>query len=184
MNKVILIGNLAQDPELKTTTNGISVATFTVAVNHTYTSANGERGVDFIRCVGFRKQAENIGRYIKKGSKVAVEGKISTRSYEAQDGSKRYMTEVIADSVQFLDSRGSNNEQSSNYNNNSTGYNQNQNNQNQQPAMNSGRNQGGYNNSNSMNTPYGNQNNNTQQKKDDFFDNQANIDISEDDLPF
>jgi single-strand DNA-binding protein len=191
MNKAILIGNLASDPEIKTTTNGIAVANFTVAVNRTYTSANGEKEADFIRCVSFRNQAENIGRYIKKGSKVAVEGRIQTRSYDAQDGSKRYVTEIICDSVQFLDSRSGQDNNNGNYNNNSYGnnnYNNNYSNNNnngynqnqyQQPSMNTGRNQG-FNNSPMNNNPY----NKPQQNNDDFFDNQNSIDISEDDLPF
>lgn len=185
LNKVILIGNLAADPEIRTTTTGIPVGSFTVAVNRTFTSANGEREADFIRCVCFKKTAENVGRYINKGSKVAVEGRIQTRSYDAQDGTKRYVTEVICDTVTFLDSKGSqdNNYQGNNYqqgnnynNNNYSNNNFNNQNQYQQP-----RNQGFNNNQNQ--NPYANKNNNFQQQNDDFFDDQ-NIDISEDDLPF
>lgn len=102
MNKAILIGRLTKDPELRTTTSGISSTSFTVAVSRTYTNQNGERETDFINCVAWRKQAENIAKYCKKGSQVAVEGRIQTRSYDAQDGTKRYVTEVLADNVTFL----------------------------------------------------------------------------------
>ncbi len=107
MNKAILVGNLTRDPELKTTPSGVSVCTFTIAVNRRFTSADGERHADFIPIVVWRVQAENCGKYLKKGSKVAVCGMIQTRSYEANDGGKRYVTEIVADEVQFLDNAGS-----------------------------------------------------------------------------
>lgn len=106
MNKAILIGRLTRDPEMRTTTSGTNTTTFTVAVSRTYTNQNGERETDFINCIAWRKQAENIAKYCQKGSQVAVEGRIQTRSYDAQDGTKRYVTEVIADNVTFLGSRG------------------------------------------------------------------------------
>lgn len=102
MNKAILIGRLTRDPEMRTTTAGIASTSFTVAISRTYTNQNGEREADFINCVAWRKQAENIAKYCKKGSQVAVEGRIQTRSYDAQDGTKRYVTEVVADNVTFL----------------------------------------------------------------------------------
>ncbi len=105
MNKVILIGNLTKDPELRVTQSGVNVATFSLAINRPFANAQGEREVDFINCVIWRKQAENLAKYCGKGSSVAVEGKIQTRSYEANDGSKRYITEVVCDSVQFLQTR-------------------------------------------------------------------------------
>ena len=108
MNKVILIGRLTKDPELKTTTSGTPTTTFTIAVDRTFTNQNGQREADFINCVAWRKQAENISRYCFKGSQVAVEGRIQTRNYDAQDGTKRYITEVICDNVTFLGSRNSN----------------------------------------------------------------------------
>ena len=107
MNKVILIGRLTKDPEMRTTTTGQNVTSFTVAVSRTYTNQNGERETDFINCVAWRKQAENIAKYCTKGKQVAVEGRIQTRSYDHQDGTKRYVTEVMADNVTFLDSKGS-----------------------------------------------------------------------------
>ena len=115
MNKAIIIGRLTRDPEMRTTTGGTNSTTFTVAVSRNYTSANGERETDFLNCVAWRKQAENIAKYCTKGSQVAVEGRIQTRSYDAQDGTKRYVTEIIADNVTFLGGRGSNVPSEDNY---------------------------------------------------------------------
>ena len=112
MNKVILIGRLTKDPELRTTGTGTSVATFTIAVNRPFTDQSGERTADFINCVIWRKQAENVAKYTTKGSQIAVEGRIQTRSYDAQDGSKRYVTEVICDNVTFLSSNNRDNNNS------------------------------------------------------------------------
>ena len=117
MNKAILIGRLTRDPELRTTTSGISSTSFTVAVSRTYTNQNGEIETDFINCVAWRKQAENIAKYCKKGSQVAVEGRIQTRSYDAQDGTKRYVTEVLADNVTFLGAKGTSGDFQTNTNN-------------------------------------------------------------------
>jgi len=105
MNRAILVGNLTRDPEVRVLNSGVSVCSFTVAVNRRFTNQNGEREADFIPVVVWRQQAENCSRYLRRGSKVAVCGTIQTRSYDAQDGSKRYVTEVVADEVQFLDSR-------------------------------------------------------------------------------
>lgn len=107
MNKVILIGRLTRDPEMRTTTSGTATTSFTIAVNRNFTNANGEREADFINCVAWRKQAENVAKYCAKGIQVAVEGRIQTRTYDAQDGTKRYVTEVIADNVTFLSPKGS-----------------------------------------------------------------------------
>lgn len=105
MNKVILIGRLTRDPELRTIASGNATTSFTIVVNRNFTNQNGEREADFINCVAWRKQAENVAKYCTKGSQVAVEGRIQTRNYDAQDGTKRYVTEVIADNVTFLSSR-------------------------------------------------------------------------------
>lgn len=102
MNKVILIGNMTADAEVRMTTTGVPVATFTVAVNRNYTNADGERDVDFLKCVAFNKLAENLEKYTGKGSKVAVSGRIQNRSYQAQDGSTRWITEIICEQVEFL----------------------------------------------------------------------------------
>ena len=100
MNKVFLIGRLTRDPELRYTGSNIPVATFSIAVNRNFTNQSGEREADFINIIVWRKQAENIKNYVKKGSQVAIDGRIQTRNYE-QDGVKRYVTEVVADNVQF-----------------------------------------------------------------------------------
>ena len=105
MNKAILIGNLARDPETRNTPSGVSCTTFTVACNRRFVNQQGVREADFINCVAWRQNADFVARYLTKGSKVAVEGSIQTRSYDAQDGTKRYVTEIIADNVEFLGSR-------------------------------------------------------------------------------
>ena len=109
MNKAILIGRLTRDPEMRTTSSGIATTTFSIAVSRTYTNQQGEREADFINIVTWRKQAENVAKYCTKGSQVAIDGRIQTRSYDAQDGSKRYVTEVVADNVTFLGSKNSGN---------------------------------------------------------------------------
>ena len=109
MNKVILIGRLARDPELRTTAGNISVATFTVAVSRPFSPQNGgDNGADFINCVVWRRAAENLARYCHKGSQIAVEGRIQNRNYTAQDGTKRYITEILVDNLTFLGSRSDN----------------------------------------------------------------------------
>ena len=112
MNKVFLIGRLTRDPELRYTSSNIPTASFSRAVNRNFTNQNGEREADFINIVVWRKQAENGKNYLTKGSQVAIDGRIQTRSYDGQDGQKRYVTEVVADNVQFLDSRGASSSQS------------------------------------------------------------------------
>ena len=108
MNNVSLVGRLTRDPELRTTSGGVSVASFTVAVNRPVSSQNGERQADFISCRVWRAQADNIAKYCHKGDLIGVEGSIRTSSYDAQDGTKRYTTEVQADRVEFLTPKGGN----------------------------------------------------------------------------
>ena len=105
MNKVILIGNLANDPEARTTQSGISQSTFRIAVQRRFANAQGVRETDFIPVIAWRQSADFCNRYLTKGRKVAVEGSMQVRSYDAQDGSKRFVTEVIADSVEALGGR-------------------------------------------------------------------------------
>ena len=104
MNRVELIGRITRDPELRYTSSNIATARFTLAVNRPFQSQNGEQGTDFINIVVWRKQAENVKKYVSKGSLVAVEGRIQTGSYE-KDGQRIYTTDVVADSVQFLESK-------------------------------------------------------------------------------
>lgn len=104
MNKVVLIGRLAKDPELKFTSGtGVAVATFTLAVDRNYVSQSGQKEADFIPIVCWRKLAENVANNLSKGRLAAVSGSIQTRKYQAQDGSNRYVTEVLADEIKFLD---------------------------------------------------------------------------------
>ena len=102
MNEALLIGRLIQDPDLRTTANGTSVTTFAVAVSRPYNSQKGNQETDFINCVAWQKLAENIGKYGFKGMMVAVKGRIQNRSYDDQNGNKKYVTEVLANSIMFL----------------------------------------------------------------------------------
>ena len=105
MNKVILIGNLANDPEVRTAQSGNSVCNFRLAVQRRMPNQQGVREADFLNIVAFRHTADFCARYLTKGTRIAVEGSIQTRSYDAQDGTKRYVTEIVADNVEFLGSR-------------------------------------------------------------------------------
>lgn len=102
MNKVIEIGNLVRDPELAQTPSGTAVCKMTIAVNRNYTNASGEREADFFSVVAWRGLAENCAKYLSKGKKIAVCGQLQTRNYDDRDGNKRYVTEIIADDVEFL----------------------------------------------------------------------------------
>lgn len=103
LNKIILIGRLTRDPELRYTNNeGVAVANFTIAVDRPFTSSSGEKETDFVRIIAWKKQAENCANYLAKGRLVAVEGRLQIRSYEDRDGIKRTITEVVANSVVFL----------------------------------------------------------------------------------
>ncbi len=122
MNKVILTGNLTRDPEVRYTQSGKAVATFSIAVNRTWKRPGDTQTqalTDYINVVAWEKSAEFCGKYLTKGRKVLVEGRIQSRSYEAQDGSKRYVTEVVSDNIEFMDStKRQDGGESSNYNGN------------------------------------------------------------------
>ena len=123
MNKVFLIGRLTRDPELRYTGSNTPVATFSIAINRNFTNSAGEREADFINIVVWRKQAENVKNYLQQGSQVAIDGRIQSRSYEDKEGQKRYVTEVVADNVEFLGSKNSaNNSDSKKDNNEPTPY--------------------------------------------------------------
>lgn len=107
MNRVYLIGNLTRDPELAVTNSGISVCRFSIAVSRRFSNAEGERETDFFNIVVWRGQGENCHKFLKKGSKCAVSGSLQNRSYDAQDGTKRIITEIVADEVEFLTSKAS-----------------------------------------------------------------------------
>ncbi|EPC4718742.1 single-stranded DNA-binding protein [Listeria monocytogenes] len=159
MNRVVLVGRLTKDPELRYTPAGVAVATFTLAVNRTFTNQNGEREADFIQCVVWRKPAENAANFLKKGSMAGVDGRIQTRNYEDNDGKRVFVTEVVAESVQFLEPKNNNVEgaRSNNYQNKANYSNNNKN--------------GSYRASSSQNS-------------DSFANEGKPIDISDDDLPF
>jgi single-strand DNA-binding protein len=200
INKVFLIGRLTRDVDLRKISTGSSVTNFTVAVDRRMKSPN-QPEADFISCVAWGKTAENMQRYLRKGSQVAVEGRIQTRSYDDQTGRKVYVTEVVAEYVEFLDSRRTTEDRGGyqNYGQNQGGY------SNQQGydqgynsnygggyqggyQQNQGASSSGYNSyqssqtqSNSGSNPY------AASSQNDFsgnFDDGDNLDIADDDLPF
>ncbi len=111
MNKCILVGNLARDPELTTTSNGVAVCRFSIAVSRRYANSDGERETDFLNIVVWRNLGENCHKFLKKGSKVGIVGNIQSRSYDATDGTKRYVTEIVAEEVEFLSTKAQDGEQ-------------------------------------------------------------------------
>ncbi|MGH1662914.1 single-stranded DNA-binding protein [Enterococcus avium] len=126
INNVVLVGRLTKDPDLRYTASGTGVATFTLAVNRNFTNQDGNRDADFINCVIWRKSAETLANYAKKGTLLGVTGRIQTRSYENQQGQRVYVTEVVAENFQLLESRSASDQrQSNNASANSSGnYNQ------------------------------------------------------------
>ena len=105
INNVVLVGRMTRDAELRYTPSNVAVATFTLAVNRTFKSQNGEREADFINVVMWRQQAENLANWAKKGSLIGITGRIQTRSYDNQQGQRVYITEVVAENFQMLESR-------------------------------------------------------------------------------
>lgn len=105
INNVVMIGRLTRDVELRYTTTNVAVATFTLAVNRNFKNADGEREADFINCIMWRQQAENLANWTKKGMLVGITGRIQTRSYENQQGQRVYVTDVVAESFQVLEKR-------------------------------------------------------------------------------
>ena len=105
INSTVLVGRLTRDPELKYTGNNVAVASFSLAVNRNFKDANGGREADFINCVIWRQQAENLANWAKKGALIGITGRIQTRSYENQQGQRVYVTEVVAENFQMLESR-------------------------------------------------------------------------------
>ncbi|MGJ7920620.1 single-stranded DNA-binding protein [Neobacillus sp. LXY-4] len=167
MNRVVLVGRLTKDPDLRYTPNGVPVATFTLAVNRTFSNQQGEREADFINCVIWRRPAENVANFLKKGSLAGVDGRIQTRSYEGQDGKRVYVTEVVADSVQFLEPRSS-----ASGDKGGSGF------------YSEPREQGFPFGDNNQNQRPNNNNKGFTRVNDDPFAGEGQIDISDDDLPF
>ena len=114
MNKVILVGRLVKDPEVKATQSQISVCSFTLAVDRKFKNADGERQADFLNCVAWRQQAELLGKYFQKGNRCGIVGNLQTRDYE-KDGHKVYVTEVIVDEIEFVDSKRDESSQGASY---------------------------------------------------------------------
>lgn len=187
MNRVDLIGRLTRDPELRKTNNGTSVLSFTLAVDRAFKTP-GQPEADFINCQAWNKTAENMARYLHKGSLIAVEGRIQTRSYDNQQGQRVYVTEVVADRVQFLESRKSQMQSGQDaYGQQDYGYGgQNSSYQNTPYGQNSSRNTYQSN----AGSPYGSQSsagNYTASSSNDFsdaFDENSTLDVTADDLPF
>ena len=105
MNKIILTGRLTREPELRHTTSGVAVASFSLAVNRDFKNAEGEYETDFIICIAYRKLAETITKYVEKGNKLAVTGRLQTRNYDNSEGKKVYVSEVIVDGIEFLEAK-------------------------------------------------------------------------------
>lgn len=105
MNKTQILGRLTKDAELRTTTSGKQRASFTIAVSRNYTNQNGEKETDYINCIAFDKKAEIIAKYTHKGTQILIDGTIRTRNYDAQDGTKRYVTEVLVENLYLLGSK-------------------------------------------------------------------------------
>lgn len=130
INRVILVGRITKDPEIRYTPNGVSSVSFTIACDRPFVGQNGERGADFISCVAWRQTADFISRYIKKGHMMSVEGRIQTRQYQDQQGQTRYVTEVLVEQAASLQPRDPNQPQAQtqaqvgNQNYNQQGYNQ------------------------------------------------------------
>lgn len=157
INNVVLVGRLTRDADLRYTGSGTAVASFTVAVDRPFTNAQGERETDFVSCVVWKKPAENLANFTRKGSMIAVAGRIQTRNYTGNDGKKVYVTEVVAENIQYLDSKKTNESRSG-----SSESNYSQNNQNTTQGQNKG----------------------YHRQDEDPFEKNDSIDISDDDLPF
>ncbi|OOV78875.1 single-stranded DNA-binding protein [Mammaliicoccus fleurettii] len=154
INRFIGVGRLVRDPDFKVTQSGMQFASFTLAINRTFTNAQGEREADYINCVVFKKQAENVNQYLSKGKLTGIDGRLQSRSYENKEGQKVFVTEVICDSVQFLEPKDSQNSSNS-YQNGSSYQNSGNNTQNKQNAE-KGQNKTNY---DQHNNPFSNGNN-------------------------
>ena len=116
LNRTILVGRLTRDPDLRYTPSGVALANFTVAANRPFKNQQGEQEADFVNCVAWRKQAENLSNYMRKGQMIGVDGRLQSRSYEGKDGKMVYVTEVLAESIQFLEPKRNGGQQQANQN--------------------------------------------------------------------
>ncbi|MRI81743.1 single-stranded DNA-binding protein [Fundicoccus ignavus] len=185
MNTVQLVGRLTKEVDLKFTSSGTAVGSFTIAVNRSFTNQQGDREADFINCVIWRKAAENLASFTRKGSQIGIEGRIQTRNYENQQGQRVYVTEVVVNNFHLLEPRSVTEQRPAGESNapSSGGYSNNYNNQN------SYQNQSNFQNtqSNQSKAPQNNFSFNqdfNQQSSSPFMEDGRPIDISEDDLPF
>lgn len=189
INRVVLVGRLTKDPELRYTPSGIPMTRFTIAVNRTFSNQSGEREADFIGCIAWRKQAENLANFMRKGSLIGLEGRIQTGSFEGQDGKRVYTTDVVADSVQFLEPRnnagGGANIPNQQYGGQPYGGNQ--------PTYSTSQPSQQFGNMGQQQDPFAsypqgqpsmNQQNYTRVDEDPFASSKGPIEVSEDDLPF
>jgi single-strand DNA-binding protein len=190
INRVVLVGRLTRDPELRYTANGAAVASFTVAVNRQFTNSQGEREADFINCVIWRKAAENFSNFTNKGSLVGIDGRLQTRNYENQQGQRVYVTEVVVENFSLLESRAESEKRNSGNNFNQAPSYNNNNQSNQSPFGNNNNNYGNnagnsnFDNSNNNSNNNNQSNNSNNNSGDPFANNSKPIDISDDDLPF
>lgn len=161
MNRVVLVGRLTKDPELRYTPSGAAVATFTLAVNRTFTNGQGEREADFVNVVVWGRSGENTANFLKKGSLAGVDGRLQSRRYTGNDNKTVYVTEVVAESVQFLDPKGTDQGRSQNSTNSGSSRSK----------------ASQYNDNANKNSQY-------QRVDDDPFGGGETIDISDDSLPF
>lgn len=185
LNTVQLVGRLTKEVDLKFTSSGTAVGSFTIAVNRSFTNQQGDREADFINCVIWRKAAENLASFTRKGSQIGIEGRIQTRNYENQQGQRVYVTEVVVNNFHLLEPRSVTEQRPAGESNapSSGGYSNNYNNQN------SYQNQSNFQNtqSNQSKAPQNNFSFNhdfNQQSSSPFMEDGRPIDISEDDLPF
>ena len=179
INNVVLVGRLTKAVELRYTGNGVAYANFTVAVDRTFKSENGEREADFINCVMWRKAAENFANFTRKGSLVGIEGRIQTRNYENQQGQKVYITEVLAENFSLLESRNVTEQRPNNDNQYQTGFNTGNNQNNNATGMFGNNTAPTFDNAGN----YGNFKTNSNGSFGGFENNQT-LNISDDDLPF
>ncbi|MCZ2259048.1 single-stranded DNA-binding protein [Sporosarcina sp. G11-34] len=179
INRVVLVGRLTKDPELKYTQSGVAVTRFTLAVNRAFTNQQGQREADFVNCVTWRKQAENTANFLRKGSLTGVEGRIQTSSFDGKDGNRVFMTEVVADSVQFLEPRSATTERSGAPNNGAPSYDAPPQQQEQQQFQQQFQQQ-----PNQQSNYQPNQQNYTRTDDDPFSTGGGPVTVSDDDLPF
>lgn len=187
MNTVNLIGRLTKDPELRYSPSGTPICRFTIAVNREFSNQQGEREADFISCIAFNKQAENLSNFQKKGNRVGVVGRIQTGSYEGQDGKRVYTSDVVANNIEYLDYRSEQQNGQNSVPNNQPPH------QNVPQPQYGGQNQQYTQQNNGQNAQYGqqfgnsgqfNQQQNYTRVDEDPFANSRSIEVDESDLPF